>query len=125
MAKEAVVAALKGIPAAKWLEIIIVMLTAAVFIGIVYAGYLNNVQLTTDNHEAIKVLSANDAEQKKRDAEQMQQFQSVSRSLATTEKALAKLVDRMNEQDIDDSRREAEIRHNEAEINRLRDDGAN
>ena len=118
MAKEVVVAAFKGIPAAEWLKIVIIALSSAVFIGIVYAGYMNNNQQTSENSDAIKALNEEYAEQR-------MQNRSVSRSLAATESALTSLVERMNTHDIEDSRREAEIRHNEAEINRLRDDGNN
>ena len=118
MAKEVMVAAFKGIPAADWLKIIIGTLSAAVFLGIVYANNLTIGQQALANYEAIKELNTGYASQ-------AAQLQSVSRSLAKTERGLTLLVDRMNEHDIEDSRREAEIRHNKAEINRLRDDGDN
>ena len=116
MAKEVVVAAFKSIQAEAWLKIIIGALSAAVFLGIVYANNLTVGQQALANHEAIQELSSCYAEQRV-------QLQSVSRSLAKTERGLTLIVERMNDHDIQDSRREAEIRHNKGEINRLRDDG--
>ena len=107
--------ALKGIPVVNWIKYASVFFIVASFLSV------SHYKLDQFGDQAL----ANQAELNEL-KEEMAAFTpsmaTVQKTLEATREGMEELVRRMNDHDVEDSRREAEIGHNRKEIDRLRDE---
>ena len=114
---------LKRIKAEPWVHWGGLIVTAIVIATMFYARFDQFADTALANQTSIAAHQSQLTTLSAKAVQSEANFTSVSQSLLSVETSLGLLLERMRTHDIEGARREAEIRHNASEIDRLRSEG--